>query len=368
MTLSRGRVRTVDLDDLDRQIREFVDQDLGRIVGDHEQPVCAASVEPAVGDDDSNENEPDGQYELSQEFAELDDLGLDGDEVEEIPDTSDSALGRRIERRGFRTAALMYVAPLVFMALGAGAAVVLRAGPAARSTSEAPIAAGDGAPAQQAKIAVGDQTMAVSVTGAAGLPAKPDDSIVVSSTRPTPPADASVPAPATVPVALVKAAPPNPPQGTALSSVFGTPHRVLTESIKPDTATESKDKPGAPPPPPKPRVLALAASTALEKGADATGSVKPAVTRGQPMRATADASSFVVQLGSSPSKSEALATLARLRTQFPDVLRGGSVHRADQGSMGVFYRVQVGPLSRDAADKVCSQLKSTGASCIVTRT
>jgi cell division septation protein DedD len=78
------------------------------------------------------------------------------------------------------------------------------------------------------------------------------------------------------------------------------------------------------------------------------------------------ASSFLVQLASSPSKSEALATLSRLRKQFPDVLRGGSVHRADQGRMGVSYRVQLGPLSRNAADKVCSRLKSSGASCIVT--
>jgi SPOR domain len=175
----------------------------------------------------------------------------------------------------------------------------------------------------------------------------------------------------------VKVSPPDPPQGAVLSAVFGTPHRVLTESIKPATEIASRDKPEAPPPPPpKPRALALAASPALEKGADATGSVKPATTKGETTRAksseagahVADASSVLVQLGSSPSKSEALATLSRLRKQFPDVLHGGSVRRADQGSMGVFYRVQVGPLSRDAADKVCSQLKSSGASCIVTHT
>jgi len=33
------------------------------------------------------------------------------------------------------------------------------------------------------------------------------------------------------------------------------------------------------------------------------------------------------------------------------------------GKDGVFYRVRVGPLSREAAAKVCAQLKAGGASC-----
>jgi len=377
MTLSRGQVRSIDLDDLDRQIREFVDRDLSGIVDDYDQPMPAASVRPAVGDDAFDENEPDGEDELAQEFAEsVDVVSDDDDDIEGIPDTSDSALGRRARRRSFRTGALVYVAAFVLMALGAAAAVVLRPGPTGRLGSEAPVATGVQAPVQPATIAVGDQTKAISVIGAVGLPAKPDQPIVVSTIRPAPPANAVAQAPPTMLVALAKVSPPD-PQGVVLSSLFGTPHRVVTESIKPDAAVASEDKPETIPlPPSKRRALALTATTALERAADTTGSIKPATAKGEVTHAksfdaganTADASSFLVQLGSSPSKSEALATLAQLRKQFPDVLRGGSVRRSDQGSMGVFYRVQVGPLSRDAADKVCSQLKSSGASCIVTRT
>jgi hypothetical protein len=57
--------------------------------------------------------------------------------------------------------------------------------------------------------------------------------------------------------------------------------------------------------------------------------------------------------------------LARLQKQFPNALSGGSVRREDLGKFGVFYRVRVGPLSRDAADKVCAQLKAGGASCAI---
>jgi hypothetical protein len=78
-------------------------------------------------------------------------------------------------------------------------------------------------------------------------------------------------------------------------------------------------------------------------------------------------SGFSVQLASSPSESDARATLSRLKGQFPGVLSGGSIRRADLGSKGIYYRVRVGPLTRDAADKICAQVKAGGAECILTR-
>jgi hypothetical protein len=56
-----------------------------------------------------------------------------------------------------------------------------------------------------------------------------------------------------------------------------------------------------------------------------------------------------------------------LKKQFPDVLAGGIIRRADVGGAGVYYRVQAGPLSRDAADKACSRVKASGANCVVVR-
>jgi hypothetical protein len=78
-------------------------------------------------------------------------------------------------------------------------------------------------------------------------------------------------------------------------------------------------------------------------------------------------SSFSIRLASSLSESDARATLSRLQKQFPGALGGGSIRRDDLGNDGVFYRVRVGPLSREAADKVCSRLKAAGKNCILTR-
>jgi hypothetical protein len=78
-------------------------------------------------------------------------------------------------------------------------------------------------------------------------------------------------------------------------------------------------------------------------------------------------SGFSIQLASSPSESDARATLSRLQRQFPSALGGGSVRRANLGAKGIYYRVRVGPLTRDAADKLCSQIRAGGADCILTR-
>ncbi|MBV8185547.1 MAG: SPOR domain-containing protein, partial [Hyphomicrobiales bacterium] len=81
---------------------------------------------------------------------------------------------------------------------------------------------------------------------------------------------------------------------------------------------------------------------------------------------TPSAGSAFAQVASSQSESDARATLARLQKQFPGELGGGAIHRADLGSKGIYYRVQVGPVSREAADKICTQLKASGAQCIRT--
>jgi cell division septation protein DedD len=148
------------------------------------------------------------------------------------------------------------------------------------------------------------------------------------------------------------------PKRAADSSMFGTPHRVVTVSVKPDATIMSTGKPEvAPLPPTKPRTLASTEPTAS--------------VRAKPSDASANAagpSSFSIQLASSHSKSDALGTLSRLKKQFPDVLGGGSIRQTDGGGTGVLYRVQVGSLSRDAADKACSRLKASGENCIVVRT
>jgi hypothetical protein len=78
---------------------------------------------------------------------------------------------------------------------------------------------------------------------------------------------------------------------------------------------------------------------------------------------TAAAAPVTIKLASSVSEQSANETLSRLQKQFPGLLASGAVRREDMGKFGVFYRVRVGPLSRETADKVCAQLKAGGASC-----
>jgi hypothetical protein len=102
------------------------------------------------------------------------------------------------------------------------------------------------------------------------------------------------------------------------------------------------------------------ASAAPEESPRAAAAAAPTnISRGE--------SGYSVQLASSPSESDARATLSRLQRQFPSALGGGSIRRADLGGKGIYYRVRVGPLTRDAADKICTQLKAGGADCILTR-
>jgi hypothetical protein len=183
--------------------------------------------------------------------------------------------------------------------------------------------------------------------------AKPDQPIDVVATRNPAPPGATV-IPAVPPMPMVAAdVPPDPSKPTAEGSMFGTRHPASTVSINPDATIMSKGMlEHAPLPPTRPKTLASTDTTVRGKPSDARA-------------IAAGTTSFSIQLASSRSKSDALTTLSRLKKQFPDVLGGGSVHRADRGSNGVFYRVQAGPLSRDAADKACSRLKASGKNCIV---
>ena len=77
--------------------------------------------------------------------------------------------------------------------------------------------------------------------------------------------------------------------------------------------------------------------------------------------------SFSLRLASSLSESDARATLSQLQKEFPGALQNGSVTRDNLGSYGVFYRVKVGPLSREVAERVCSRLRTAGRKCVLTR-
>jgi hypothetical protein len=121
------------------------------------------------------------------------------------------------------------------------------------------------------------------------------------------------------------------------------------------------NQPGAAPnvPPPGASRPVAAAYPAQPQAAQPGGTTS--IARSEP--SAPSGSSVSIKLASSVSEQRAQATLSRLQKQFPGVLAGASVRREDLGKFGVFYRVRVNPMPREAADKVCAQLKASGASC-----
>jgi hypothetical protein len=142
-----------------------------------------------------------------------------------------------------------------------------------------------------------------------------------------------------------------PPSGLAavLHNVFGGQHDGPTTSVAAASASSRlPQRSGDPDPGPR-------------AGAR-WGETSPVGTTTIARTGTA-AAPVTIKLASSVSEQSANETLSRLQKQFPGLLAGGAVRREDMGKFGVFYRVRVGPLSREAADKVCAQLKAGGANC-----
>jgi hypothetical protein len=81
-------------------------------------------------------------------------------------------------------------------------------------------------------------------------------------------------------------------------------------------------------------------------------------------------SGYVVQVSSQRSADQAQSAFATMQRRYKSVLGGfqPNIQRADLGAKGTYYRVRIGPMaSRDAALRLCEQLKSAGGSCFVTR-
>ena len=327
MTMSETSVPVIDLDDLEQQIRAVplpksrddrlaeLGRQVGRSLG--ALPGCperTASVAPQLRmSATSYEDEAHAEIGSARDSEVSVDQALHGDSVAWAPNTPDAALAPRISKKRSRLSshALALVVPLLLVTVGAGLLMVMRAGPMEGPGSKAPVIKADSAP----------------------MPQKP------SQLAP----GAAVPLP-------------DPPKLASESPIFDTPHRVSAVSIKPKAASLSNGEPETTPlPPTKPRSLALTAPMVLV----------PADKPSQTKASVAGSSSFSIRLASSHSKSDALATLSRLKTQFPDVLVGGSINRVGGSGASALYLVHAGPLSRDAADKACSRLKASGENCVV---
>lgn len=121
------------------------------------------------------------------------------------------------------------------------------------------------------------------------------------------------------------------------------------------TKEESEETPKAP------EKKTIAASVAPKEQA------KPVTTPANPV----PAKGARVQLSASKSEAEAKTTWTRIAKKFANDVQGKEhyILRADLGSKGVFYRLQMGPFSSTkAAEEFCFSLVSQGQGCIVAHT
>ncbi len=79
--------------------------------------------------------------------------------------------------------------------------------------------------------------------------------------------------------------------------------------------------------------------------------------------------SYVVQVAARKSQTDALAAFADIQQKYPKLLSGYRpiIKKADLGSKGVWYRLNVGPVkNKKLASNLCSSLKGAGMrSCII---
>lgn len=84
----------------------------------------------------------------------------------------------------------------------------------------------------------------------------------------------------------------------------------------------------------------------------------------------AETGGYTVQVSSQRSQAEAETSFHALQTKFPNILGGRQpiIRRADLGSKGIYFRVQVGPFgSSEQASEFCGNLKAAGGQCVVQR-
>jgi hypothetical protein len=70
-------------------------------------------------------------------------------------------------------------------------------------------------------------------------------------------------------------------------------------------------------------------------------------------------------VASQQSEGDAHTAYQELQQQYPDILgeRDAVIRKTDFGAQGVFYRVEIGPLTAGQEDELCGSLKAAGAQC-----
>ena len=138
------------------------------------------------------------------------------------------------------------------------------------------------------------------------------------------------------------------------------PQRVVIGQPPPAQAAPQHQE-SAPPPVRKVAVPAAQAAPPPPRLAPQAAPASRTVAPAPPQASTG--AGYVAVLSSQKTRMDALKAFADLQQKYGEALSGRvpDVQEADLGAKGVWYRVVVGPPgSRDAANGVCSQLKTAG--------
>ena len=176
------------------------------------------------------------------------------------------------------------------------------------------------------------------------------------------------------------------PGNPALGNTPG-PRKIQTVTIKGDGTPDIAGPPAAPAPapirlsaPPRPSPPATAAPApngplslspqgVAQPAPPAAPARTSAITPQPQARSTESAGGYFVQVTAQRSEAEAQSSYRGIQSKYANLLgaREPVIRRKDLGSKGIFFGAQVGPLSHEAAVKLCENLKSAGGSCMIQR-
>lgn len=202
-----------------------------------------------------------------------------------------------------------------------------------------------------------DGSIVPDTTASVQTAARPAVAAPVLAAQPQQPAAAAVPTPAVRPVAPAAA----PTRVASANSTTVQPVRPVSNAplaLNPFAGGQTRSAAPASAAPVRQTVAratpaAIAPATAVSSDANAGNG------------------DFVVQLAARKSEEQATGAYNELRAKYGALLGRYQplIQRADLAERGVYYRVRVGPMSTaDAANELCSQLKSAGLNdCLVRR-
>lgn len=152
------------------------------------------------------------------------------------------------------------------------------------------------------------------------------------------------------------------------------PRKVRTMIVKPDGSLVPADVPAEEPAAAasaEPSVEDIASAPVGEPEQITTGATQPTpAVEPETVAAVAPApGGWAVQIASQPSEDGANKSMKSMTQKYSGVIgdRGAHIVKADVPGKGTYWRVRVAANSRDDAVSLCSNLKSAGGSCFVTR-